>query len=154
MAKINLRALGAAACAVMTMVAVDLAAGRQSAPDTLTITLTGQSMLRSDLRASAPKAMPVMAGLLKGEVVFTNFEGAIARPGQRVSEGRGVLAPPAALDALKALGFNLLSLSNNHAFDLNTPFGGYKRSGNGREWSEFGFDEYLEIKGALGYSPA
>jgi len=42
----------------------------------------------------------------------------------------------------------------NHAFDLNTPFGGYKRSGNGREWSEFGFDEYLEIKGTLGYAPA
>jgi aldehyde dehydrogenase (NAD+) len=41
----------------------------------------------------------------------------------------------------------------NHAFDLNTPFGGYKRSGNGREWSEYGFDEYLEIKGTLGYSP-
>ena len=41
----------------------------------------------------------------------------------------------------------------NHAFDLNTPFGGYKRSGNGREWSEFGFDEYLEIKGTLGYAP-
>jgi aldehyde dehydrogenase (NAD+) len=41
----------------------------------------------------------------------------------------------------------------NHAFDLNTPFGGYKRSGNGREWSEYGFDEYLEIKGTLGYAP-
>jgi aldehyde dehydrogenase (NAD+) len=42
----------------------------------------------------------------------------------------------------------------NHAFDLNAPFGGYKRSGNGREWSQFGFDEYLEIKAALGYEPA
>ena len=41
----------------------------------------------------------------------------------------------------------------NHAFDLNAPFGGYKRSGNGREWGEFGFDEYLEIKGTLGYAP-
>jgi aldehyde dehydrogenase (NAD+) len=41
----------------------------------------------------------------------------------------------------------------NHAFDLNAPFGGYKRSGNGREWSEFGFHEYLEIKGTLGYAP-
>ena len=41
----------------------------------------------------------------------------------------------------------------NHAFDLNTPFGGYKRSGNGREWGEYGFDEYLEIKGTLGYAP-
>ncbi|SON59713.1 3-succinoylsemialdehyde-pyridine dehydrogenase [Mycobacterium simulans] len=41
----------------------------------------------------------------------------------------------------------------NHAFDLNSPFGGYKRSGNGREWSEFGFDEYLEVKGTVGYAP-
>ena len=41
----------------------------------------------------------------------------------------------------------------NHAFDLNAAFGGYKRSGNGREWGEFGFHEYLEIKGALGYAP-
>jgi aldehyde dehydrogenase (NAD+) len=41
----------------------------------------------------------------------------------------------------------------NHAFDLNAPFGGYKRSGNGREWSQFGFDEYLEIKAAVGYAP-
>jgi aldehyde dehydrogenase (NAD+) len=41
----------------------------------------------------------------------------------------------------------------NHAFDMNAPFGGYKMSGNGREWSEFGFDEYLEIKSTLGYAP-
>jgi aldehyde dehydrogenase (NAD+) len=45
------------------------------------------------------------------------------------------------------------SVAINHAFDLNAPFGGYKRSGNGREWSQFGFDEYLEIKSALGYAP-
>jgi len=113
------RTLGTTACAVMMLVAMELAAGRQAgSPDTLTITLTGQSMLRSDLRATAPKAVPVIAGLLKGDVVFTNFEGAIALPGQSVSEGRGFLAPPEALDAFKALGFNLLSLSNNHAFDI------------------------------------
>jgi aldehyde dehydrogenase (NAD+) len=45
------------------------------------------------------------------------------------------------------------SVAINHAFDLNAPFGGYKRSGNGREWSQFGFDEYLEVKAALGYAP-
>jgi aldehyde dehydrogenase (NAD+) len=45
------------------------------------------------------------------------------------------------------------SVAINHAFDLNAPFGGYKHSGNGREWSEFGFHEYLEIKGTLGYAP-
>ena len=41
----------------------------------------------------------------------------------------------------------------NHGFDLNAPFGGYKRSGNGREWGHFAFDEYLETKAALGYAP-
>src|SRR5579884_292917 len=41
----------------------------------------------------------------------------------------------------------------NHAFDMNAPFGGYKGSGNGREWSEFGFHEYLETKSVLGHAP-
>jgi len=43
------------------------------------------------------------------------------------------------------------SVAINHGFDMNAPFGGYKRSGNGREWGLFGFDDYLEIKAALGY---
>ena len=42
----------------------------------------------------------------------------------------------------------------NGAFDMNAPFGGYKTSGNGREWGEFGFHEYLEIKSVVGYEPA
>ncbi len=44
-------------------------------------------------------------------------------------------------------------VSINDGFDFNCPFGGYKKSGNGREWGEFGFHEYLEIKGILGYAP-
>ena len=88
--------------------------------DSVTITLTGQSMIRSDLRATAPDAVPRIRPLLRGDVVFTNFEGAIAEPGQSVTGGgRGFLAPAEALDALAMLGFNLLALSNNHAFDLN-----------------------------------
>jgi aldehyde dehydrogenase (NAD+) len=41
----------------------------------------------------------------------------------------------------------------NDGFDFSCPFGGYKKSGNGREWGEFGFHDYLEIKGILGYAP-
>jgi poly-gamma-glutamate synthesis protein (capsule biosynthesis protein) len=84
----------------------------------ITITLVGQSMIRSDTRATVPAAVPVIQGLLKGDVVFTNLEAAIAEKGETVHEGRGFLTPPEALDALTTFGFNLLSLSGNHAFDL------------------------------------
>jgi poly-gamma-glutamate synthesis protein (capsule biosynthesis protein) len=86
--------------------------------NTITVTLTGQSMIRSDIRATAPAKVPLMQDLLKGDVIFTNLESTVAEKGQTVHEGRGFLTPPQALDALKALGFNLLSLSSNHAFDL------------------------------------
>lgn len=42
----------------------------------------------------------------------------------------------------------------NGGFDFHAPFGGYKRSGNGREWGAFGFQEYLEVKSIIGYAPA
>ena len=43
-------------------------------------------------------------------------------------------------------------ISINGGFDFHAPFGGYKRSGNGREWGEHGFLEYLEVKSLLGYA--
>lgn len=35
--------------------------------------------------------------------------------------------------------------------DFAAPFGGYKQSGNGREWGREGFDEFLEVKAIMGY---
>jgi poly-gamma-glutamate capsule biosynthesis protein CapA/YwtB (metallophosphatase superfamily) len=92
------------------------AAAQQSSE--ITITLAGQSMIRSDIRSTAPAAVPVIQGLLKGDVLFTNLEAAVAEKGEAVHEGRGFLTPPEALDSLQSFGFNLLSLSGNHAFDL------------------------------------
>ena len=43
---------------------------------------------------------------------------------------------------------------NGASPDFNAPFGGYKQSGNGREWGEFGLEDFLEIKGVVGYSAA
>ena len=39
---------------------------------------------------------------------------------------------------------------NGAGIDLAAPFGGYKRSGNGREWGAAGIDEFLETKALMG----
>lgn len=40
---------------------------------------------------------------------------------------------------------------NNARLDFAACFGGYKQSGNGREWGEAGLNEFLELKAILGY---
>jgi poly-gamma-glutamate capsule biosynthesis protein CapA/YwtB (metallophosphatase superfamily) len=113
------RWLERAAClAVLFAIVCAMGAAAWPQSTAITITLVGQSMIRSDIRATAPAEVPVIQGLLKGDVVFTNLESAVAEKGETVQEGRGFLTPPEALDALKAFGFNLLPLSGNHAFDL------------------------------------
>lgn len=109
------------ACAHMTVLGSLLFASApiawsQARP--LTITLAGQAMLRSDLRDSDPAAVTAIRSILKGDVVFTNLEGTVAEPGQSVRVGNGFLTPPGALEALQAMGFNLLAFASNHAFDL------------------------------------
>jgi aldehyde dehydrogenase (NAD+) len=43
---------------------------------------------------------------------------------------------------------------NGAAGDMNTPFGGFKMSGNGREWGEFGLRDFLEVKAVIGVDAA
>jgi aldehyde dehydrogenase (NAD+) len=43
---------------------------------------------------------------------------------------------------------------NYPVWDAGLPFGGYKQSGNGREYAEYGLDDFLEIKGIAGYAAA
>jgi aldehyde dehydrogenase (NAD+) len=41
---------------------------------------------------------------------------------------------------------------NGAPLDTNAPFGGYKQSGNGREWGKYGLEEFLEVKAIMGYN--
>lgn len=125
--------------------------------ESLTITLTGQSMIRSDIRESSPDAVPKIKALLHGDVIFTNLEGAIAEPQRAATDDKtGFLIPPSALDALTSVGFNLLSLSNNHAFDWQSPGIEYTlrevsqrniaHAGTGRTLDEAAAPGYLKLK--------
>jgi aldehyde dehydrogenase (NAD+) len=51
---------------------------------------------------------------------------------------------------LRAGNVNLNGVMNERA----APFGGYKQSGNGREWGKYGLEEYLEAKAIAGFNPA
>ena len=40
---------------------------------------------------------------------------------------------------------------NYPEWDTHAPFGGYKQSGNGREYADWGIHDFLEIKAVIGY---
>ena len=68
MTNLRLAIPSAAICAIAIVVSAQSTA--------LTIVLTGQSMIRSDLRTTKPAAVQVIKGLLEGDVKFTNLEAA------------------------------------------------------------------------------
>jgi poly-gamma-glutamate synthesis protein (capsule biosynthesis protein) len=111
---------------VFVLAALDLsnaAAGQApSSPGSpLRIALVGQALIHEDLRRVAPLAVEQAKSYLKGaDVRFTNLETALAPKDMAVQLRTPDVhrTGPEVLDALKDMGFNLLSLSNNHAWDL------------------------------------
>lgn len=93
----------------------------QAPHDLYSIALTGQSLIKHDVLAGAPAHVAAVAALTGAmDFAFTGYEGTIAgaHGGWPMKSSFLHVSPPAVLDCLRAMGFNLLSLSNNHAFDL------------------------------------
>jgi poly-gamma-glutamate synthesis protein (capsule biosynthesis protein) len=108
-------------------------------------------MIRSDIRVHTPTAVATISPLLKGDVNFTNFEATVIEKEQSTHDGR-FLSPPEALDALQALGFNLLALSDNHSFDLKIPgIQNTLREVKSRNLVHAGIGNTLEEAAAPGY---
>ena len=55
-----------------------------------------------------------------------------------------------ARDVARRLRVGMVHL-NGAVADPGAPFGGYGQSGNGREWGEYGLEEFLETKAVMGY---
>lgn len=71
------------------------------------------------------------------------------------SYGLGAHVQGADLDAARAVAARIRAGQvhiNYPAWDPQAPFGGYKRSGNGREYGVAGVEEYLETKAIIGYA--
>ena len=70
--------------------------------------------------------------------------------------GLSAYVSAASLDKAKEIGSQLRAGNvhlNGAGLDINAPFGGYKQSGNGREFSGWGLEEFLETKALLGFTP-
>ncbi|MDX0457609.1 capsule biosynthesis protein CapA [Sinorhizobium medicae] len=89
--------------------------------DRFTLALTGQSLIKHDIRdIRTPAFQDIQSLLRQADLSFTNFEGTIlgTHGGWPLKGSFFGCSDPAVLDALGAIGFQALSLSNNHAFDL------------------------------------
>ena len=90
-------------------------------PEGLRIMLVGQALIKRDLRSLVPASVEQAREYLAGaDVAFTNLEVAVAPEGAEVTPRSNtvVKVSPVVLDNLRDMGFNLLSLANNHAVDL------------------------------------
>lgn len=91
-----------------------------AARDDLRVALVGQALIHEDLRHGVADSVTQAREYLRGaDVTFTNLETSVAPPGvERTPRApTAVPAAPEVLDCLRDMGFNLLSLANNHAAD-------------------------------------
>jgi poly-gamma-glutamate synthesis protein (capsule biosynthesis protein) len=99
-------------------------AGRGGSAAALRVTLAGQALMKYPLCDEPYDGLDAVVAELRGAgTVFTDLEVAISTPrsGAPTRDNEFLhAAPPAVLDCLRAMGFNLLALSNNHAWDLGT----------------------------------
>lgn len=89
--------------------------------NTFTIAVTGQSLIKHDIRGVETSGFVGVRKLLgQADFAFTNFESTIlgSHGGWPLKGSVFGCSYPVVLDALQALGIHGLSLSNNHAFDL------------------------------------
>ncbi|WP_321867121.1 aldehyde dehydrogenase family protein [Paraburkholderia tropica] len=107
----------------------------------------------SDVRTDMKIAREEIFGPVLSILPYDTVEEAVEITNDTVY-GLGAHVQGTDLDAVRAVAAQIRSGQvhmNYPAWDPQAPFGGYKQSGNGREYGVEGMEEYLEIKSILGY---
>ncbi|MBL7488829.1 aldehyde dehydrogenase family protein [Frankia sp. AgB1.9] len=132
-----------------------LVAGGPGRPDGLTKGFYVRPTVFADVKNDMTIAREEIFGPVLTIIGYDSVEDAIEIANDTEYGLAGYVAG-ADLDACRAVARQIRAgwVGINDGFDFQCPFGGYKQSGNGREWGEFGFQEYLETKGILGYAGA
>jgi poly-gamma-glutamate capsule biosynthesis protein CapA/YwtB (metallophosphatase superfamily) len=123
----------------------------------LRVAVVGQALVKQDLRVAAPVAVAQAREYLAGaDVAFTNLEVAVAPATVPVTKLNPNVThvTPDTLEGLREMGFNLLALANNHAWDLGEAGlyttieeslrAGFTIAGTGRNLAEAAAPGYLE----------
>ncbi|WP_175951878.1 aldehyde dehydrogenase family protein [Burkholderia sp. BCC0405] len=107
----------------------------------------------SDVRPDMAIAQQEIFGPVLAILPYDTVEEAIAIANDTVY-GLGAHVQGADKDGVRAVAARIRSGQvhlNYPAWDPQAPFGGYKQSGNGREYGIEGMEEYMEIKSIVGY---
>jgi aldehyde dehydrogenase (NAD+) len=130
-----------------------LVAGGTGRPDGLTRGYYVKPTVFANVEPSMTIARDEIFGPVLAIMPYRDEEEAIAIAND-TPFGLAAYVQSADIERARRVGFRMRAGSvylNYPAWDAGSPFGGYKQSGNGREYGEWGLEAFLEVKGVVGF---
>jgi aldehyde dehydrogenase (NAD+) len=130
-----------------------LICGGTGRPDGMSRGFFARPTVFSEVAPTMAIAQEEIFGPVLSVIAYDSVDEAVAIANDTVY-GLGAHVQGADIEAVRAVAARLRCGQvhlNYPAWDPNAPFGGYKRSGNGREYGIEGLEEYLETKAIVGY---
>ncbi|NOJ45359.1 aldehyde dehydrogenase family protein [Bradyrhizobium archetypum] len=130
-----------------------LVIGGPGRPDDLQVGLYARPTIFSNVRRDMRIAQEEIFGPVLSIIPYDSVDEAIEIANDTVY-GLGAHVQGTGMETVRAVAEQIRSGQvhlNFPDWDPNAPFGGYKRSGNGREYGLEGIEEYLETKAVLGF---
>jgi aldehyde dehydrogenase (NAD+) len=127
--------------------------GGPGRPDDLEVGLYARPTIFSAVRRDMKIAQEEIFGPVLSIIPYDTVEEAVEIANDTIY-GLGAHVQGADMETVRAVARQIRSGQvhlNYPDWDPNAPFGGYKRSGNGREYGFEGMEEYLETKAVLGF---